>query len=50
MPSPTLARLSARYRPQSVLGGWALGSLWLLLVLAATQAIAGRGAVAPISS
>ena len=25
-----------------VLGGWALGSLWLLLVVAASQAIAGR--------
>jgi len=27
-----------------VLGGWALGSLWFLLVLAASQAVAGRRA------
>ena len=33
-----------------VLGGWALGSLWLLLVLASSQAIAGRRAAASIPS
>jgi len=29
-----------------VLGGWVLGSLWLLLVVAASQAVAGRRATA----
>ncbi|MCA1846187.1 MAG: phosphatase PAP2 family protein, partial [Actinobacteria bacterium] len=33
-----------------VLGGWALGTLWLLLVLAASQASAGRRTAAPIPS